>query len=120
MKRAFRMRMSVILSALMGLALMTALVAGPAHAQETQPEACPDVPPMSAGDDAAGAAIFDAYCGRCHEANKLAGAYFAGTGGETARARQAELAAFLDRHSACPQRDHEALAEWMRRRAGAP
>ena len=99
MKRAFRMRMSVILSALVGLALMTALVAGPAHAQETQP---------------------DAYCGRCHEANKLAGAYFAGTGGETARARQAELAAFLDRHSACPQRDHEALAEWMRRRAGAP
>ncbi|WP_436637780.1 hypothetical protein [Microbaculum sp. FT89] len=110
----------MILSALVVLALMTALVEGPARAQEAQPEACPDVPPTSAGDDAAGAAVFDAYCGRCHEANKLAGAYFAGTGGETAVARQAELAAFLDRHSACPQRDHEALANWMRRRSGAP
>lgn len=57
---------------------------------------------------------FDAFCRACHNSQKLAKSYFAGTNSKTVAHREAELAAFLDRHSHCPHRHHEELAGWLR------
>lgn len=62
---------------------------------------------------------FDAFCARCHKAQELAGTYFADLAAEEATRREAELAAFLDRHSACPHRHHEEIAAWLRELADA-
>ena len=57
---------------------------------------------------------FASYCGRCHKAETLSDEYFAGVGAEVAQQREADLALFLDRHSACPHQHHEEIAAWLR------
>lgn len=74
-----------------------------------EPIACAD-----AGEISQPAQAFGTYCGRCHEAGKLAADYFAGAGQDSGRQRETVLAAFLDRHSACPHRHHEEIAAWLR------
>ncbi|MCB1477543.1 MAG: hypothetical protein KDJ62_01425 [Rhodobiaceae bacterium] len=60
---------------------------------------------------------FASYCGRCHKAEVLSDEYFAGVSEELALQREAELALFLDRHSACPHQHHEEIAAWLREMA---
>ena len=57
---------------------------------------------------------FDTFCARCHKAKELAGKYFTDLAADAATRREAELAKFLDRHSACPHRSHEEIAAWLR------
>jgi cytochrome c553 len=66
------------------------------------------------------AEAFAAFCGRCHEPQALADAYFAAGKSDTPAEREAELSAYLDRHSACPHRHHEEIAAWLRQLAPAP
>jgi len=65
-------------------------------------------------------AEFDTFCGQCHDATKLANSHFEGVEGEVADRRESELAAFLDRHSACPHRLHEGIAAWLRNLSNQP
>lgn len=96
-------------------AAMLCIVAGgaPALAAGPEPVACADETEAltnKAAEPSAAADAFAAYCRRCHEAGPLARDYFRGAGPE----REAELARFLDRHSACPHRHHEEIAAWLR------
>jgi len=98
----------------MRLGLATAIVAVIASsttidAADRAPIACADVP---SPPDASTA--FDKFCARCHDANRLSRSYFADADGPEASRREARLAVFLDRHSSCPHRHHEAIAAWLR------
>jgi hypothetical protein len=96
--------------ALAAAVLVTAIVStASSDAAERQPKACAD--PPSAPD---ASSAFEAYCGRCHNAGRLAKSYFEGADAKEASRRQALLAVFLNRHSACPHQHHEAIAAWLR------
>jgi nitrate/TMAO reductase-like tetraheme cytochrome c subunit len=79
------------------------------EAADKEPIACAKT---SLEPDASNA--FNAFCRGCHNAQKLSASYFAETDAQLADRREAELAAFLDRHSACPHRHHEEIAAWLR------
>jgi len=92
------------------LAVGVVLAVQTSDAAEQEPFACAQV---SATPEASEA--FAAYCGRCHTAQKLSKTYFGAADAEGAARLEAELAAFLNRHSGCPHRHHEGIAAWLRR-----
>jgi len=79
------------------------------HAAGQEPNACAD-PPAAAN----GTSAFEKFCARCHDASRLSKSYFRGADAKEASRRQGQLAAFLDRHSACPHVHHEAIAAWLK------
>ena len=86
-----------------------ALLLPSSYALAQEPAVCDEAPTVS---DAS--AAFDAFCGGCHRASRLAKSYFADTDAKDMDRREAELATFLDRHSGCPHRHHEDISAWLR------
>lgn len=72
------------------------------------------------GTVTSGEAAFGSYCVRCHKAPELARRYFGDATASARKQRELELAAFLDRHSACPHRSHEDIAAWLRQLSEKP
>lgn len=96
-----------VLAAVLALGVVLAVRASGAGEQE--PFACAQVSATPEVSEA-----FAAYCGRCHTAQKLSKSYFGAADAQSAARLEAELAAFLNRHSGCPHRHHEEIAAWLR------
>ncbi|MEO9876647.1 MAG: hypothetical protein ABJM26_05610 [Anderseniella sp.] len=84
------------------------LLAGVDAAAQDKPQKadCLDPSQVAAANQA-----YEAYCVRCHQAEKLARKWFSARGTDEGPVNA--LVLFLDNHGSCPHDHHELLARWL-------